>query len=243
MLFNSVSYFIFAPIVVFLYFQLRDRERKWWLLLASIYFYAAFRVPFLLILFASITLTYIAAIKIESSEGGFFKKIYLATAVMGNLSLLYFFKYIDFSFRVFNQTFSLSPCEPFYLNSPGVILPLGISFFTLQAVSYAVDVYRGIVPASRNYFHFTLYLTFFPQLVAGPIMRAKDLLYQFSEKKHFSFENLYPGLRLIAGGFVKKTFIGDQAGLVVDEIFAHPDQYSWISIWLGVFFFAFQIYG
>ena len=243
MLFNSVQYFIFAPLVVFVFFQLKDDKRRWWLLVTSLYFYAAFRVPFLFILMASIILTFFAAIFIANASSKAMKKLYLTAGVAGNLSILYFFKYIDFSFRVFNDLLGLSACDFMYFTPPGVILPLGISFFTLQAISYAVDVYRGEIPATRNFFDFTMYLTFFPQLVAGPIMRARDLLYQFSEKKNFKLDNLHSGLRLIAAGFVKKTFIGDQAGIIVDQVFKNPEGYDWISMWIALFMFAFQIYG
>jgi D-alanyl-lipoteichoic acid acyltransferase DltB (MBOAT superfamily) len=243
MLFNSVHYFIFAPVAIFVFFAIPDRFRRWWLLIVSLYFYAAFRVPFLFILFFSIVVTYYATRAIAASNEPSRKRLYLLIAIFGNLGILYFFKYIDFSFRIFNLVFRLRPCDDLYLNMTGVIMPIGISFFTLQAIAYAIDVYRKEIAHHSSIFDFTLFLTFFPQLVAGPIMRAKDLIYQFSEKKLFSSRNLKEGLGLIVLGLIKKTLIGDQAGLIVDQVYGDPSQYSWGSIWIGVIFFAFQVYG
>lgn len=243
MLFNSVHFFIFAPVVIGLYFLLKGNARKWWLLLSSLYFYAVFNPPFLLILLASVVVTYFASIGIEKSKKGKKRALFLTFAILFNLSLLYFFKYIDFSFRAFNLVAGQNPCDFWYLAATGVILPLGISFFTLQAIAYAVDVYREEIPAERSLFRFTLFLSFFPQLVAGPIMRARDIMHQFGEEKRFSLENMRSGSLLIAFGIFKKTFIADRAGFYVDEIFANPEQYDWFTMWVGVFLHSLQVYG
>lgn len=242
MLFNSVHFYFFALLVIPVYFFLPDRGKRWWLLVSSLYFYAVFRVTFTVILLASVFITYFAARAIDSGKGRI-RSVYLAFAVIGNLLLLYFFKYIDFSIRAMNLLLGKAPCDIGFIEPTGMILPLGISFFTLQAIAYAVDVYRGTIPATRSFFDFTLFLSFFPQLVAGPIMRAKDLIYQFQEKHSFQIGNLKTGLLLIAGGIFKKTFVADRAGEVVDVIFQNPDSYDWISMWIAVFLHTLQIYG
>jgi len=243
MLFNSVHFFLFAPIVVFLFYRIGERARRWWLLAASLYFYGSFRFPYLFLLLFSIFITYFAATGIAKTADLSRRRLYLWLAVLGNLSILYFFKYIDYSFRIWNLVFQLEPCDLFYLNTLGVILPLGISFFTLQSIAYAVDVYRGQIDHRYGLMDFSLFLTFFPQLVAGPIMRASDIIAQFAEKKKFSIENFRYGIGLITLGLFKKTVVGDPAGAVVDAVFADPLHYSWWANCLGVFFFAVQIYG
>ena len=243
MLFNSVHYFIFALIVIPAYFFLPERWKRWWLLLASLYFYAIFRIPFVIVLLASVVISYVAALQMES-QNQLRRQAALWFAVVGNLLLLYFFKYIDFSFRAYNSIFGLDPCKDSWaLHTPGVILPLGISFFTLQSIAYAVDVYRGTIPATRKFTDFLLFLSFFPQLVAGPIMRAGDLIHQFSEKHPFQEKNLRLGLALIAFGIFKKTIVADQAGELVDTVFADPLKYNWVSQWISVFLHTVQIYG
>ncbi len=243
MLFNSVHYYFFALIALPVYFLIPEKMKRWWLLGISLYFYSVFRVSFLVILLTSVALTYFAALGIQAGRTLKHKQLYLWIAVGGNLFLLYYFKYIDFSIRALNLFLGKTTCDESFFEPTGVILPLGISFFTLQAIAYAVDVYRGVIPATRSFFDFTLFLSFFPQLVAGPIMRAKDLIYQFQEKHTFRFENFRGGLLLIASGIFKKTFVADQAGVTVDAIFDDPFSYNWISMWLAVFLHTLQIYG
>lgn len=242
MLFNSVHYYAFAPVVILVFFLLPAKGQRWWLFVASLYFYAVFKVPFILILLASIVITYgsirwMAALKERGKAG----KIPLWVSVTGNLSLLYFFKYVDFSVRSYNSILAFTPCDSGYLSMPGVILPMGISFFTLQAISATVDVYRGMQPPS-SFLRFSLYLSFFPQLVAGPIIRAKDILPQFATRREFTGENFRYGITKIAVGIFKKTFIADQIGNTVDSVFAAPGEYSWISLLISVYFHAIQIY-
>lgn len=243
MLFNSVHYFIFAPVVIVLYFMLEHRGKRWLLLFASLYFYAVFRVSFIAVLLASVLVTYFFVRLLDRSNDPFRRKVYLWSAIGGNLLLLFVFKYLDFAIRSVNLFLGFEPCDSSYMGPVGIILPLGISFFTLQAISYAVDVYRRTITATRNPFDFTLFLTFFPQLVAGPIMRAQDIIHQFNEKHRFDSDALRSGLLLIAMGLFKKTLVGDGAGIVVDEVFAKPENYDWISMWSAVFLHTVQIYG
>lgn len=243
MLFNSVHFLVFAPIVISVFFLIPARFRNAWLLIVSLYFYAVFRVPFLAVLLFSIGTTHFAAKGIFTAKTPRMRKVYLGSAIIVNVSLLYFLKYIDFSFRAFNQLFGLGPCDPLFAAPTGVILPMGISFFALQAMAYAVDVYRGEIPPAKNVFHFALFKSFFPQLVAGPIMRAKHLLHQFQEEKRFHIENLEAGIRLIAIGVLKKTLIADPVGHVVDDVFNHQFEYNWASMLLGGFLHGLQVYG
>ncbi|MBI3396046.1 MAG: MBOAT family protein, partial [Spirochaetia bacterium] len=242
MLFNSVHYFFFAPIAIAVFFALPSRFRNAWLLVASLYFYAVFRVPFLIVLLFSIITTHFAvrAIAASATERG--RKGFLLAAILANVSILYFLKYIDFSFHAWNQILHLDPCSPLYAQATGVILPMGISFFTLQAIAYAVDVYRGQIGPAKTVFHFALFKSFFPQLVAGPIMRAKDLLHQFQEEHHWKIENFEAGLRLIVLGAFKKTFVADPLGHTVDQIYGHPLEYNWISMCAGAVFHGLQVY-
>ncbi len=253
MLFNSLHYFLFAPAVIAIYFALPSRPQKLWLLFVSFYFYAVFRIPFTALLLFSIAVTHISVAGMrrfaadpddagDSPGRARIRKAFLWLAVIGNASLLYFFKFIDFSFTVFNQLLQLAPCDPLYAHPTGVVLPMGISFFTLQAIGYAVDVYRGTIPAGRVY-SFALFLSFFPQLVAGPIMRAKDLLHQFEQEHRFTYENLRAGMGLIALGLFKKSMMADPAGEVVDRVYADPGAYGWEAIWLAAMLHALQIYG
>nr|OBZ98023.1 Membrane-bound O-acyltransferase family MBOAT domain protein [Leptospira interrogans serovar Copenhageni/Icterohaemorrhagiae] len=164
MLFNSVQYLVFAPLVIFLYFKLPSKFQKYWLLAVSLYFYAIFKIPFLLLLIYSIVLTYCAVKWMDSVHSKFIKLLFLNVAVWGNLFLLYVFKYLDFSIHAWNLFTNSKPCEPSYVSSTGAILPMGISFFTLQAISYAVDVYRGTVPRAKTFFSLDFFFLFFRNL-------------------------------------------------------------------------------
>ncbi|WP_016752628.1 MBOAT family O-acyltransferase [Leptospira kirschneri] len=242
MLFNSVQYLVFAPLVIFLYFKLPSKFQKYWLLAASLYFYAIFKIPFVLLLIYSIVLTYCAVKWMEAVNSKFIKLLFLNVVVWGNLFLLYVFKYLDFSIHAWNSFTNSKPCDPSYVSSTGAILPMGISFFTLQAISYAVDVYRGTVPQAKNLFQFGLFLSFFPQLVAGPIIRAQDMLHQFLESYTFKKENLLPGIRQLSWGLYKKTFVADPISIAVDPIFSNPGAYDSVSLVMAAFLFSFQIY-
>lgn len=242
MLFNSFHFFLFAPIVVFLYFFFPKKWQKGWLLIASIYFYAVFKVPFLLLLLFSILVTYYSTVLQVKARKPALKKLYLGVSIIGNLSILYFFKYIDFSFSAWNTILGFNACDSGFLQKWGIILPMGISFFTLQAISYSMDVYRGVIPIHKNLSEFALFISFFPQLVAGPILRAKDILPQFEGYKEFHKDNFYLGLRQLSWGFFKKTIIADPVAELVDLIYANPGQYDWTMMWFAAFLHAIQLY-
>lgn len=242
MLFNSVHYLLFAPIVIFLYFYFPKRMQAFWLFVVSLYFYAIFRIPFLALLVFSFVITKISVDKMDEASHSKVKIFWLNLAIWSNLGLLFVFKYLDFSIKVWNQTFSFTPCDPEFIQKTGILLPMGISFFTLQAVSYAVDVYKGVVTRAKSIFHFGLFISFFPQLVAGPILRASDVLHQFLEPKEFKFENLKQGLKQLFWGIFKKTFIADPISYLIDPIYNHPNEFNWVGMWIAASFFAIQIY-
>lgn len=243
MLFNSLHFFIFAPIVIAVYFALPWRWQRWWLLITSLYFYAAFDPPFTLLLLFSVVVTYIFVYLMQRASRPGLRKTWLWSAIISNLALLYVFKFMDFTFDLWNHMLGLEACDPLYAASAGAVLPMGISFFTLQAIGYAVDVYRRDISGEGSVFHFGLFESFFPQLVAGPIMRARDLLYQFEESHRFRFDDFRFGIGLIVAGLFKKTMVADPIGVVIDPVFANPGAYSSGALWGAVYLHALQIYG
>ncbi len=242
MLFNSIHFLVFAPLVIVAYYLLPHAARRWLLLVSSLYFYAVFRVPFTLLLLLSVGFSYVAALAMEGTERPRTRRAWVLFAVLGNLSILFFFKYIDFAIRACNQALGLAEIESLRLESWGVILPMGISFFTLQSIGYAVDVYRRQIPATRSFFDLTLFISFFPQLVAGPIMRAKELIYQFADRHAFRRENIELGLYLVALGLLKKTLIADELSIAADVVYANPGAYSGVGNFAAALLFSIQIY-
>ena len=243
MLFNSVHFFLFAPVVFLVYFMLPLRLQRIWLFLCSIYFYAVFQVPFVALLLFSIFWTYGCMVGIDRRKSvGKSATLFLVLAVLGNLSLLFVFKYLDFFIRALNVFAGYEICDPNYYKPVGFIVPMGISFFTLQAISAAWDQYRDVIEKPKSGYRFGLYLSFFPQLVAGPIIRAKDLIDQFEQRHVFNLDDFRLGMQRLTMGVFKKTFIADQLGPYVDTVYADPGAYSSGSLWIAVFFHAVQIY-
>ncbi|MBW7857375.1 MAG: MBOAT family protein [Leptonema sp. (in: Bacteria)] len=242
MLFNSVHFYIFAPIVIVVFFLLNERWQRYWLFVASLYFYAVFEFAFILLLLYSIVITYIAIRRIVVNTVEWKRQGWLAVAVFGNLLLLLVFKYLHLIYDVINFFLGAGVCEPSRFQGPLFLLPMGISFFGLQAISAAVDVYRGNAKPPVSLLRFGLFLSFFPQLVAGPILRTKDLLDQFDFGKQFTADNFRIGIGKLSVGFFKKTIIADALSPIVDEVFANPAGYNSVSLWISVFVFSFQIY-
>jgi D-alanyl-lipoteichoic acid acyltransferase DltB (MBOAT superfamily) len=242
MLFNSVHFYIFAPIVILVFFQLPLRAQRLWIFLASLYFYAVFEFAFIFLLLYSIGITYLAIRRIVASSVEWKRRAWLSVAVFGNLALLLVFKYLHLVYDAINFVLGAGVCDPNRFQGPLFLLPMGISFFGLQAISAAVDVYRGTTQPPASLLRFGLFLSFFPQLVAGPILRTKDLLDQFDTVKKFNEQNFRSGLGKLAVGFFKKTIIADALSPLVDEVFRNPGQYNSLSLWMAVFVFSFQIY-
>ena len=240
MLFNSFQFLLFFPVVTIIYFLLPHKFRWFHLLAASCLFYCAFIPVYILILFFTIIIDYLAGILIEQSEGKK-RKNYLVLSIISNVLILAFFKYCNFFLDNFNGIFGLLNIHK---NIPllNIILPIGLSFHTFQAMSYTIEVYRGNHKAERHFGIYALYVMFYPQLVAGPIERPQNLLFQFHEDKKLEYENISDGLKFILWGMFKKVVIADRLAIFTDPVFNYPHHYSPIVILLGLVFFAFQIY-
>lgn len=241
MLFNSFEFLLFYVVVVAVYFCTPFNSRWMLLLTASYYFYMSWKPEYVVLIMAATLINYGAALGMEKARSEAVRRSLLGLAVASSLSILFVFKYLDF----FSQTVqdvlaavSISQVMPVY----ALILPLGISFYTFQSIGYAIDVYRGDTRAERHVGIFALYVSFFPQLIAGPIERSYQLLPQFREKKVFEVGRTVDGLRLVLWGLVKKLLVADSVAVVVDTVYATPSAYTGPYLVLATFFFAVQIY-
>jgi len=214
---------------------------RWALLLtASCIFYMAYIPYYILILAFTICVDYIAGISIENASGNR-KKLFLVLSLLSNISILAYFKYFNF---LNDNLIALGHFmhQPIGFRHLLVLLPIGLSFHTFQAMSYNIEVYRGHQKAERHFGIFSLYVMFFPQLVAGPIERPQNLLHQFREKHFFHYGRVKDGLKLMLWGFFKKIVIADRLANYVDQIYNHPDAYHGLPVIIATVFFAFQIY-
>ena len=184
---------------------------------------------------------YVAGLKINASKDRRTQRLWLTLAIVASLGVLVYFKYANFFIAEASALLRIlgADVRESYLK---VILPVGISFFTFQALSYTIDVYKGKMHVERNFINFTLFVSFFPQLVAGPIERATNLLDQFKKEQHFSSERLLEGSKLIIWGLFKKVVIADRLAAYVEQIYASPELFGGSTLFLATFFFAFQIY-
>lgn len=211
------------------------------LLVASYYFYMSWKMEYIVLIMGSTVIDYFAAKKIAGATLKEIRRRWLVLSLLSNLGILFGFKYFNFfsdSARQMFEAFDLSIHVPYF----DVLLPVGISFYTFQTLSYTIDVYRGKTQPEKHFGIFALYVSFFPQLVAGPIERSTHLLPQFRQKVVFSYENFRIGLWLMALGFYKKLVIADRVAIYVNEIYADPQSAGGMQIILATFFFAFQIY-
>ena len=243
MLFNSLEFLIFFPIATILYFLLPHKFRWIHLLLASCIFYMFFIPVYILILFATIIIDYIAAIWIERSNGKR-RRNCLIVSLVANIGVLAIFKYYNFFtsdindlLRSFGYTVSTSAIP--LLN---IILPIGLSFHTFQAMSYTIEVYRGNQKVERHFGIYALYVMFYPQLVAGPIERPQNVLHQFHEKHHYSNQNLIDGLRLMLWGLFKKVVIADRVAQYVNIVYGSPGDFHYLNLIIATLLFSIQIY-
>lgn len=240
MLFNSFHFLFFFIIVTTLYFATPYKKRWLLLLISSCYFYMSFIPIYILILAFTIFIDYFAGIYIEKTEGNR-RKLYLIFSLVANIGVLAFFKYYNF---LDNNVSAV--LHRFGFNNPipylSIILPIGLSFHTFQAMSYTIEVYRGHQKAERHFGIYSLYVMFYPQLVAGPIERPQNLLHQFREKHDFEYDRIVAGLKLILWGFVKKLVIADRLAIYVNAVYNNPEHHNGMSFLLATIFFAFQIY-
>lgn len=225
MLFNSLSFMIFFPVVTLVYYLLPFRWRWCWLLAASCFFYMWFKPVYILILLVTILIDYTAGLMIHRYRLQPRKrKGWLVASIVSTLSVLFIFKYQG----LFYET--------------NILLPIGLSFHTFQSLSYVIEVYRGNQRPERHFGFYSLYVMFYPQLVTGPIERPQNLLRQLHIPQPFQMQNLARGVMLILFGLFAKMVVADNLAVYVDQIYAQPDQYGSAAIALGLFFYSFQIY-
>lgn len=246
MLFNSIDYLIFLPLVFVLYWFVFYKKlyiQNIFLLLASYFFYGIWDWRFLFLILASTIVDYLVGHRIYRSSNHKKKKYWLWVSIVFNIGLLGFFKYCNFfidSWIDFMSILGYSTKNTWMLE---IILPVGISFYTFQTMSYSFDIYHHKIKPTKDFLSFATFVSFFPQLVAGPIERASTLLPQILNKRSFDYHQTVNGLKLILWGFFKKLVIADSLAPIVDDIFANYSSYSPSTLLLGVFFFSFQIYG
>lgn len=241
MLFNSFDFLLFFPSVVVLYFIFPKKIRWFWLLITSYFFYMSWNPRYAILIFASTVITYLSAILIEQAgPKKKSKKTYVVISLVLNLGLLLFFKYFNFFVENFNAVFYLMGSKN-NVTTFNVLLPVGISFYTFQALSYTLDVYKGKINATRHFGKYALFVSFFPQLVAGPIEKSFHLLPQFSQSKLFDYERVKEGLILMCWGFFKKIVIADRLAVLVNTVYNDPTSYKGFELIIATFFFSIQI--
>jgi D-alanyl-lipoteichoic acid acyltransferase DltB (MBOAT superfamily) len=244
MIFNSVSYLLFFPVVVLLYFLMPQRFRNIWLLLASYFFYMNWNAAYALLLAGSTIITFVCSLLIcacKKKGRQAAAKWVLGISLFLNLGILFVFKYSGFFadninslMRLLHQDASLSAFD--------VVLPVGISFYIFQALSYTIDVYRGTIPATKNLLRYALFVSFFPQLVAGPIERSEHLFPQFEQRHEFDVDRVRRGLLTMLWGLFMKIVIADNLSGIVTQVYENYLSYSGVEIVLATVLFAFQIY-
>ena len=241
MLFNSVDYLIFFPLVVALYFTIPGKWRWVLLLLASYFFYMCWKAEYVVLIMITTIIDYLVGIKIGETKEKKKKKKWLVISVIVNLGMLAGFKYLNFLSGSMNWLFGeMDIARQFPVFN--VLLPVGISFYIFQSLSYTIDVYRGSVKPERHLGIFALYVSFFPQLVAGPIERSSNLIPQFYGNHVFSQQRLVSGLKLMLWGFFKKVVIADRLGLFVAKVYDNPGMFHGLPVILATVMFAFQLY-
>ncbi|MCK9219772.1 MAG: MBOAT family protein [Bacteroidales bacterium] len=241
MLFNSIGYLIFLPVIVILYYALPYRWR-WALLLAgSYFFYILWRVEFVLILMSATLVSYLAALKMGQKAKKKDRKIFLIISIVINLGMLVFFKYLGFFTDIINQ-FAAITGNKFSIPYYGILLPIGISFYTFQTIGYTLDVYRGVIKPEKNIGIYALFVSFFPLVLAGPIERGRRLIPQFHVKHDFDPQLFTSGLRLILWGMFKKIVIADRLSIFVQPVFSNIAYFHGIEIAIAGVMKMMQVY-
>ena len=245
MLFNSIDFAIFLPIVFTLYWFVTNKNLKlqnFLIVAASYIFYGWWDWRFLSLILFSIIVDFTVGQKLKKEENQLKRKVLLWTSILVNLGFLGFFKYYNFFLDNFITAFSLFG-QDIQANSLNIILPVGISFYTFQTLSYTIDVYKQKLEPTKDFIAFSAFVSFFPQLVAGPIERATHLLPQFYKKRTFDYSKAVDGMRQILWGLFKKVVIADNCAEYANLIFNNSADYSGSTLVLGALFFTFQIYG
>jgi len=241
MLFNSIPFLIFLPIFMLVYWATSGRARLWVMLVASLVFYGWWDWRFLFLLLFSSIVDYSIGILLQNEQNDAARRRLVVFSVIINLGLLGFFKYFNFfadSAARLGQSLGLHVTW----NVLHIVLPIGISFYVFKTMSYTVDVYRRTQEAERDLLRFTTFVVFFPELVAGPIVRASRMLPQMKHDHRFDYHRALSGITLVLSGYVRKVAIADTLAPIVDVRFAHPEAHTALSLLIGLYFYAFQIY-
>lgn len=241
MLFNSFVFLIYLPIVLGLYYLLPKNYKKITLLISSYIFYGYWDYRFLSLLLLSTVIDYFLGLSIYNSNDQHKKKLFLILSMVSNLSILGVFKYFNFFVNSFNELIKPLGGSLDYVHLY-IVLPVGISFYTFQTMSYTIDVYRKKMQPTHSFIDFAVFVSFFPQLVAGPIERASNLLPQFKTPPKATMVQIEKGITLIVLGLFKKVMLGDVTGRIVDNIFAQPSLYKSSELIAGLILFSIQIY-
>lgn len=245
MLFNSLAFAVFLPIVFACYWSLQKYSLKWQNLLlmaASYFFYACWDWRFLFLLVFSTGLDYYTGLRVSASEKPSVRKLWFWLSIAVNLGFLGVFKYYNFFAESLSEAVGALGWKLGYVEL-NIILPVGISFYTFHGLSYVIDIYKNRIQPERNFIDYSLFVSYFPLLVAGPIERATHLLPQIKLKKRFDTALAIDGLRQIAWGLFKKVVIADSCAVYVNQIFESPEQMSPLTLVMGAIYFSFQIYG
>ena len=243
MLFNSFEFLLFFPSVCIIFYALRRAKyQNIFLLLASYYFYMKWKPVYAVLILTSTAITYGCGLFVEKYQGNKRKqKAFLVTSLVINLAILFVFKYFNFINESLFNVLELLGVR-WTVPNLDILLPVGISFYTFQALGYSIDVYRGTIKAEKNFFTYALFVSFFPQLVAGPIERAKNLLPQFHEEHPFNYDNAVEGCKMMLWGYFMKLCVADRLAEYVDAVYNNVAQHNGNSLILATVFFTFQIY-
>ncbi|MEM7161991.1 MAG: MBOAT family O-acyltransferase [Bacteroidota bacterium] len=241
MLFNSGHFLIFFPIVLIVYFWAPKKYRWLILLVASYYFYMAWKAIYISLILISTVLDYFVGLAMSQEDDKRNRKILLFISLLVNLGLLGVFKYFNFFADNFNVLLGSLNLD-YLIPASGLILPMGISFYTFQTMAYTIDVYNRKIEAEKHFGYFALYVSYFPQLVAGPIERAQNLLHQFKLEFRFEYERVVSGLKQMLWGFFKKMVIADRVAVLVEAAYSNPEACDGGTLLLATLLFTFQIY-
>ena len=245
MLFNSIEFLLFLPTIFILYWFVFNKNLKYQntlILVSSYVFYGWWDYRFLSLIFLSTIVDYVIGLSISNQSSKKKQKSLLWGSVLFNLSVLGFFKYYNFFVDSWVELFSSLGYEIKSIWTLNFILPVGISFYTFQTMSYTIDIYRKKLEPTKDFISFASFVSFFPQLVAGPIERASNLLPQILKKREFQYDQVIQGLKLILWGMFKKVVIADSLAPIVDDIFSNYQDFGGGTLWLGAIYFSFQIY-
>ena len=241
MLFNSIGYLIFLPVVLLVYYAIPRKVSHLWLLAASYFFYMCWNPVYSLLMLSSTVITYSCGLLVERADNKRKKKAAVLLSLILNLGILFYFKYSNFITGLIMSAAQRLNIQ-IVIPQTDVLLPVGISFYTFQALGYTIDVYRNDIAAERNFFRYALFVSFFPQLVAGPIERSGNLLSQLKERKPFSFDNFREGILLILWGLFLKMVLADRIAIFVDKVYGRWNVFQGWYLVIATILFGIQIY-